>query len=780
MKYPHIQQHDEKDCGAACFSMIIEYFGLKVSIAKLRELIQTDNMGTNLYGLIDGAQNLGLNAEALSGDFDDLYNSISNQEIQLPFVARIVNQFGYEHYIVVWNINDKYVRIGDPALNRTVKMPIEIFKKQWQGEIVTYKKTVDFKTGNLRKHSFSKFFKYILTQKKMLTFVFITSIIMSLINIAGSLVFEYVTQDVQLQTISVIMEKEEHEGHIHYEEDVSDVGIEEEHHHEDNEEYDYMSDDTRGTKLSDTISGINGKLTNKFGSVFKTLGSVCIAVIMLYALKMILEIFRGYLLSITAKLVDLPLTMSYYDHLLDLPTRFYGKRKAGEYMSRFNDTNNIKEAISSATLTIMLDSIMAIAGGILLCWINIKLFIITLIIMIIYSIVMLTFRNPLKNINHDAMEQGGVVTSYLKETIDGIETIKAYNYMSYAKDKTKKLYEKLLDFSVMGSFISTIQGALVTAVASIGVVILLWYGSKLCIVGVLSLSDLFIFYYMLGYFLSPVQNLVELQPQIQTAMVAAERLNDILEIEAENNNKTMVEHLKGDIIMKNIDFRYGNRELILNNLSMIFKSGTKTAIVGESGSGKTTISKLIMAFYKQEKGTLTINNVPIENYSPYSLRNKIAYISQNTFLFADTIYNNLRMGNEDITDEMIESMCKKCMADEFICKLPLGYNTKIEENGNNLSGGQKQRLAIVRALLRNPDILIMDEATSNIDNISERRIKQTIDNITSEITCIIIAHRLKTIKNCDKIYVLKNGEVIEQGTHEELLLLNGEYAKNWE
>jgi ATP-binding cassette subfamily B protein len=333
---------------------------------------------------------------------------------------------------------------------------------------------------------------------------------------------------------------------------------------------------------------------------------------------------------------------------------------------------------------------------------------------------------------------------------------------------------------VKGSFISTIQGALVTAVASIGIVILLWYGSKLCIMGTLSLSDLFIFYYMLGYFLSPVQNLVALQPQIQTAMVAADRLNDILEIEAENNTKNKADNLKGDIVMKDIDFRYGNRELILNDLSMTFKSGTKTAIVGESGSGKTTISKLLMAFYKQEKGTLTINDVPIEDYSPYSLRNRIAYISQNTFLFADTVYNNLRMGNEDITNEMIEEMCKKCMADEFIRKLPLGYDTKIEENGNNLSGGQKQRLAIARALLRNPDILIMDEATSNMDSISERKLKQTIDNITSEITCIIIAHRLKTIRNCDKIYVLKNGTVIEQGTHEELIALNGEYAKNWE
>ena len=377
------------------------------------------------------------------------------------------------------------------------------------------------------------------------------------------------------------------------------------------------------------------------------------------------------------------------------------------------------------------------------------------------------------------MEQGSQVVSYLKETIDGIETIKSYNYMSSAKKKTNSLYEKLLDLSIKGSVLGSVQNALVTVSTSIGTVALLWAGALLCMSGKLTLSELFIFYYMLGYFTSPMQSLIGLQPAMQTATVAAERLNDVLDTAVEDNNKPKAESLTGDIVLDSVDFRYGNRDLVLENLSLVFKSGKRTALVGESGCGKTTISKLLMAFFEPEAGAVTIGGVDIKNYSPMSVRDRIAYISQKTFLFADTIYENLRMGRSDITDEEIEQVCKDCLADEFIMQLPLGYNTKIEEDGANLSGGQRQRLAIARALLRKPDILIMDEATSNLDTISERAIQKLIDELSESITVIIIAHRLKTVQNCDMIYVMKKGQVIEQGTHTELLAYDGVYAANW-
>jgi ATP-binding cassette subfamily B protein len=212
---------------------------------------------------------------------------------------------------------------------------------------------------------------------------------------------------------------------------------------------------------------------------------------------------------------------------------------------------------------------------------------------------------------------------------------------------------------------------------------------------------------------------------------------------------------------------------------MKLKKGSKTAIIGESGSGKTTITKLLMRFYEPEKGSININGINIGNYSLSSLRGKIAYVSQDTFFFSDNIYENLRMGKEDISDEEIVKMCKYCYADEFIEKLPFGYYTVLEENASNLSNGQKQRLAIARALLKKPDILILDEATSNLDSLTEHSISKTINEISSNITCIIIAHRLYTIKNSDYIYVLKNGKIAEEGTHNMLMEQEGLYSAFW-
>ena len=367
----------------------------------------------------------------------------------------------------------------------------------------------------------------------------------------------------------------------------------------------------------------------------------------------------------------------------------------------------------------------------------------------------------------------------MKETIDGIETIKSYNYMFPVKKKVRELYNEQLDHGVTGNVLGTIIGALMTMVSSISMVILLWTGAELCIDGKLMLSDLLVFYYMMGYFLQPVGNLVNLQPTIQTAMVAAERLNDILDAEKENNDKRSPNDLKGDIVFDKVVYGYGNREPVLNELSLTCKAGTKTALVGESGSGKTTIAKLLMAFDEARTGKVTIGKIPIKDYSPIELRKHISYISQTTSLFADTIMNNIKIGNPNASDEDVVDICKKCGINSFVEKLPMGYNTKIEENGKNLSGGQRQRLAIARALIRKPDILIMDEATSNLDTISEKIIRDIIDSLPNDITVLIIAHRLKTIMNCDNIYVVKDGRIVEEGKHDQLLAQNGYYAQIW-
>ena len=397
----------------------------------------------------------------------------------------------------------------------------------------------------------------------------------------------------------------------------------------------------------------------------------------------------------------------------------------------------------------------------------------------LYVLPVIAYRKPIKNINHEILEQDAQVESYLKESIDGIETVKAYQIENKVEEKTETLFVKLINKVVKGSIINVSLDTIVSTVTTIGTVCLFWVGTYLCRGNIIDFGEMFSFYYLLGSFLTPVGNLIDLQPTFQTALVAAERLEDIVSIDTENSSDSDNIDLNGDIELRNVSFRYGFRNLILNNINMTIKKGQKIAIIGESGCGKTTIAKLLMNFYSPESGEIIINGENINNYSPKAIRNHIAYISQNTFLFSDTIKNNLKYGNENTTDEEIEQICKLCCADKFINEMPLGYNTMLEENGANLSTGQKQRIAIARALLKKPEILIMDEATGNLDTVTEECISKAIDNITKNITCIVIAHRLKTIKNCDDIYVIKDGQIAEHGSHSELIEKKCIYFSYW-
>lgn len=755
MKYPHIKQHDEKDCGAACLSMISEFYGLKLSIAKFRSLIHVDNQGANIYGIVNGSKKIGFHADALEGDLKELMNGIKNGEIKFPFISRIVNEDMFYHFIVIYGIKKDKLIVGDPAKEHIIKMPLENFINQWQGQIIVFEKSENFKAVNQRKGSFVKYFKYVKNQKRIFALVFLISIIISITNIVSSTIFKYIIDDAGNAAVlyedESLVSEEEHEAH--------------EEEHEGSEDF---------------LVTIEKGFTEIFSFALKNINTISIAIILLAIFRGLMQLLRGYMLSITAKRIEIPLTLNYYGHLIDLPPEFFGTRKTGELMSRFSDTSKIREAISTTTVSIMVDSVMAIIVGIYLFTISHILFLISLGIIAIYAIVVLLFRKPIKNINHNILEKEAHVESYLKESLDGIETIKTYQYEKSVKNKTEILFTKMINKVVKGSIIYVSQDAIVSTLTSIGTVCLLWVGTFLSMSRAITFGELFMYYFLLSYFLTPATNLIDLQPTIQTAMVAGERLNDILDVETEkeyNTLKSPVWNMNGDIKIENVDFRYGNRELVLKNINMDIKRGQKIAIVGESGCGKTTIAKLLMNFYSPEKGKIMINNYDISKYSPKSVREHIAYIPQNVFMFSDSIYNNLRMGNENISNKEIEKICELCCADEFIKNMPFGYETVLEEDGANLSTGQKQRLAIARALLKNPDILIMDEATGNLDVITEDSIRRMVEIIAKDKTCIIIAHRLKTIMNCDYIYVMnKEGTIIEQGTHYELMGNNGTYS----
>jgi ATP-binding cassette subfamily B protein len=403
--------------------------------------------------------------------------------------------------------------------------------------------------------------------------------------------------------------------------------------------------------------------------------------------------------------------------------------------------------------------------------------------MILYGIIVYSFNKPLRRINRKSMEENAQLTSFMVESLNGIETVKAFNSERSANIETEKKFVKLLRAVFHNGVLNNFSGSLTIFVASVGGVIILWVGATLVIKGELTIGQLLTFNALLVYFLDPVKNLINLQPMMQTAIVASDRLGEILDLELEKSEneekKIKPSTLRESIQIKGLDFRYGTRELVLQDINLDIQPGEKIAFVGESGSGKTTLVKLLLNFYPWEKGEIQVGPYNIKDIHMEWLREKIAYISQDVFLFSGSIYENLTLGIPDPTMEEVVRVSTMTCAHDFINTFPFRYETVLEENGANLSGGQKQRLAITRALLKKPDILIMDEATSSLDSITEKAIGRMIDEQTHGITTFIIAHRLSTIMRCDRIYIMDQGRFEESGTHTELMALKGRYYRLW-
>ena len=716
MHFELVRQHDFKDCGAACLSMICRHYKLRLPMAKFRDYIKVDNCGASIYGLVDGAKQVGLCATALQGNADELLAGLRNKEFVLPLIARVIIDETLEHFVVIYKITDRAVFVADPAKGKKKYRYLDFFAI-WTGQIVVFEKTDDFRPANEDRQALTKFIPLIVSQKKLLAAVFVCSLFITAISILGAFLFQLIVDNLQ----------------------------------------------------SDAAADFYRLFFSK----------ICIGVLVLYLFQALIAILRGWFLARLCKKVDIPLLLNYCKHVVDLPLRRTADRKTGELTSRFYDAENIRDALSSTTLSLLLDTLMVVVCVVILHALNNKLFFVALFTVLAYAAVVLLFVNPMKRVNEALMEKNAEVTSYLKESFDGLETVKAFGAEQPVKERISDKVEKYISESVRGGILYTVQNSLSGFMASTGILLLLWYGTKLLLRSEITLGTLITFYSLLGYFLDPIQRLVNLQPQIQSAIIAAERLNDILDLNAEPecDNPSLPEK---SINVSHVNFRYGNRELVLNDISLHIKSGETVALVGESGSGKTTLAKLLMAFYSPESGAIMIGSQNIAFLNPKAVRQSIAYISQDVFLFSDTIRNNLTLGNQDVATEEIENACRISGADEFIQKLPMGYNTLIGENGNDLSGGQKQRLAIARALLKKPKILIMDEATSNLDTISEQNIKKAIRRIRGDITCIIIAHRFSTVIDCDTIYVMKNGTIAESGNHASLLAQNGLYKELYE
>lgn len=634
----------------------------------------------------------------------------------LPFpIIAHIKRDGMEHYIVIYKVKRNKILVADPA-DSLLWIKVSTFYEWWSGIFFFLMPNKDFEKTNDDKSFFQRF-TYLLKQNKGIAIeTFIASFILTLLGILGAFYFRYLIDDVI---------------------------------------YSYLP---------------------------QALLSVSVAYLIVLLFQNLLSFARSHIIIYLGNKLETSLTMEYFSHILHLPLDFFMKRKSGEILSRLGDISTIKNALSSMTIGVMLDCVMLLFGGIVLFSFSSSLVGIAIIPVILSAVLVFLFSKKFKTLIYRRSIAEADKYSHFVESINGIATIKALSTESDSLDKAEMkiidAIEKNFKLANLSNFQGTIQGFLSQA----GNLAVYWYGSWLIMQGKLSLGELISFVTLLGYFLGPLSRLITLQPQLQEISVASKRLGEILDLQTEekiNNGGMELKNPKGNIKVKNLNFSYGTRGNTLENISFEIKPGEKVAFVGPSGSGKTTLVKLLLKFYPADSGEITLDNKNIKDLNTTSYRNYFGYVPQEILLFSGTIEENIAWGNYDVTSEDIFNAAKDAEALDFIAKLDERFATKVGERGASLSGGERQRIALARVLLRKPKILVLDEATSSLDSLSEAAIMKTINKIGKQTTTIIVAHRLSTIKNCDKIIVLQNGHLMEQGNHYELLSQNGIYSQMW-
>lgn len=623
-----------------------------------------------------------------------------------PVIAHVIIDNSLEHYVVIHGLTNGHVVVADPG-EGLKKVRYDDFFSMWTGYIMFITPNKDFRKGNQKVGLLSLFKKLLKPQKKTLAAVLILSLIVTATGILGTFYFKVIIDDV-----------------------------------------------IPGASMPDLWTVSSGFLV-------------------LAIIKIVINRCRQMMMLKLSKKIDLPVNVEYFEHVIDLPMKFFDDRRTGEITSRLSDAAQIKDAVSNTALTVMIDLVMFVAGGIILANLSLDLFIATIIIASTYAVIVFLFNKPIRKVNKELMEKGADVESYFIETINGVESIKAFNVQESIKSSISKKLKSLLNTMFNAGRIHTNAETITQTIYEVGGIAILLIGAIKVITGTISAGELLAFNALIIYFLEPFKNIIDLQPQLQAATVASDRLYDVLYLEKEVMSCDGFEKKKGasnnSICFDNVHFKYGAREDVLRNINLQIEAGEKVAIIGESGSGKTTLVKLIMGFYEINKGKILVGDKDISEIGRANLRNIVAYVSQDIFFYNDTIMNNLTMFNPEAGREEVIDACKKAFCHDFIMGMYAGYDSFVEENGANLSYGQRQRLAIARAFLKKPKIVIMDEATSNLDSISENAVLNTLKCLPKDVTVIIIAHRLNTINKCDRIIVMDKGRIVEEGQREELI-----------
>lgn len=472
-----------------------------------------------------------------------------------------------------------------------------------------------------------------------------------------------------------------------------------------------------------------------------------------------------------------------YNKIQSLPIRFFDERNTGEIMSRFtNDIDSVGEMLNNSITQLISGTITIVGTLALMIYTNWILTIITIVFIPLMLKAVATIAKRSRKFFRAQQAALGALNGYIEETVTGQKVVKVFCHEKKVTEEFKELNKELRNKQIKAQFFGGIMGPVMGNLSQISYAVVGAVGGVLCIVSNFDIGGITVFANFSRQFSRPINELSMQVNTIFSALAGAERVFAILDMEPETADVNDVidmneKDIQGAVVFDNVTFGYNPDKTVLKNITLYAKPGQKIAFVGSTGAGKTTITNLLNRFYDIEEGTIAIDGHDIKDYSRNSLRQNIAMVLQDTHLFTGTVRENIRYGRLDATDEEVESAAKTASAHSFIMRLENGYDTMIEGDGDNLSQGQRQLLNIARAAISKAPILVLDEATSSVDTRTEKHIEHGMDRLMKSRTTFVIAHRLSTVRNANAIMVLENGEIIERGTHEELLSKKGRYYK---
>ena len=634
------------------------------------------------------------------------------EEVSYPFIAHILKDGKLLHYYVVTGQDKHTIHIADPDPQvKMTKISRERFEQEWTGITIFLAPSPAYKPSQEKKNGLLDFIPLLIKQKGLITNIVLATLLVTLINIVGS----------------------------YYLQSIIDT---------------YVPDHMK-----------------------TTLGMISIGLIIVYILQQFLSYAQEYLLLVLGQRLSIDVILSYIKHVFQLPMSFFATRRTGEIVSRFTDANRIIDALASTILSIFLDvSIVSIIAIVLFSQ-NSSLFFLTLLGIPVYALIIFLFMKPFEKMNHETMEANSLLSSSIIEDINGIETIKSLTSEKQRYQKIDKEFVTYLKKSFAYGRSESLQKVLKAAARLILNVLILWLGATLVMDQKISLGQLITYNTLLVYFTNPLENIINLQTKLQSARVANERLNEVYLVQSEFEEEKLIKdlsHFQADIDFRGVSYKYGYGANVLSEIDLHIPAGSKTSFVGVSGSGKTTLAKMMVHFYAPNQGDICLGGVNLNQLDKQALRQYINYLPQQPYVFNGTILENLLLGaREGTTQEDILRAVELAEIRSDIERMPLNYQTELSADGAGISGGQRQRIALARALLTDAPVLILDEATSSLDILTEKRI---IDNLMAlDKTIIFIVHRLTIAERSEQVVVLDQGRIVESGSHKELIEKEGFY-----